>query len=31
MTQGHSHLTCNGVSSDLPRRGMSVKGNKWGM
>ena len=24
-TQGHSHVTCNGVSSDLPCRDISVK------
>ena len=27
--EGHSHVTRNGVSSDLPRLDISVKGNKW--
>jgi hypothetical protein len=29
ITQGHSHRISNGVSSDLPRRVISVKGSKW--
>jgi hypothetical protein len=28
-TWGHSHVTCNGFNSDLPRFDISIKTNKW--